>query len=61
MKPNKLDKYWKVERGLRCPFCNNMELWNDTHNEKDATHYCAGCDEGILIVGNCALREKGIK
>lgn len=52
-----LDKYWQMS-GLICPFCGTR-LLNDTHEEKDSTHYCSNCNMGLLIVGNTTLR--GIK
>jgi transcription elongation factor Elf1 len=52
----KLDKYWKYDRSLVCPFCHRKKLWEDTHDEQDATHYCKKCKQGIAITGNCEAR-----
>lgn len=52
----KLDKYWKYVKGMRCPLCGKAGLWEDTHEEKDATHFCKKCDDGLTIVGCCYAR-----
>ena len=52
----KFDKFWKYQKGMKCPLCGKTGLWYDTHEEKDATHYCKKCNQGISIIGNCDAR-----
>lgn len=52
----KLDKFWKFEKEMVCPLCGHKGLWYDTHSEKNATHFCKNCDDGLLICGNMPLR-----
>ena len=55
----KLDKFWEYQKGRSCPFCNKVGLWYDTHEDKDATHYCKKCGEGMLIIGACENERWG--
>ena len=53
----KLDSYWIFDKDMRCPNCGKKGIWNDTHNDMDATHYCKGCKESMCITMN--VRRRG--
>ena len=54
-----LDKFWKYQKGMKCPFCGKTGLWYDEHEDKEATHICKKCEEEMIIIGSCYAR--GIK
>ena len=54
----KLDKHWKVDLSLLCPFCGSLGLMYDTHEDKDSNYYCEGCQEGFLFVPRGQIRNK---
>ena len=52
----KLDKYWIYTKGMQCPQCKKIGLWNDTHPNAEANYYCKKCDDGFTIVDSVPLR-----
>ncbi len=48
----KLDKYWKYQKGMNCPFCGRKRVFYDEHDDKDATHVCKACNEIFSLVGS---------
>jgi len=51
-----LDKDWKKDKTITCPFCKNKGLMEDTNPKKEATHYCSACGEGMIISGSVNTR-----
>jgi len=52
----RLDKNWEMS-SISCPYCDTR-LLRDTHEDKEATHYCSKCDDGLTIVPNAIIRGK---
>ena len=57
LKPFVLDKEWIFDGTVWCAFCGKKGLWYDESNGMDATHYCPKCNQGLVLIGSCRLRE----